>query len=71
MSAPRVRVEKESRCKAMVALSTAADAFAANTLPVIHSLHAAGVTDLRGLAAAHAAFALRAVGNGTSRVCAT
>ena len=33
-------------------LSAEADAFAANVLPVVNSLRAAGVTDLRGLAAA-------------------
>ena len=34
------------------ALTEEADAFAANVLPIVHSLRAAGVIDLRGLASA-------------------
>ena len=51
----------------------AADRFAANVLPIIDSLRAAGITDLRGLAAALNARGIRrqGEGDGTSRTSGT
>ncbi len=42
----------EAAALGSIALSEEADAFAANVLPIVTSLRTAGVTDLRGLAAA-------------------
>ena len=42
----------EAAALGSIALSEEADAFAANVLPIVNSMRSAGVTDLRGLAAA-------------------